>query len=115
MEGGSADEALARCLACARATPPDQRTPEVAAFIESDDLLAEVKQLLPLNAEGQAAEAGDGPELRRRALLAALKVGGCTIPRLCRMRRTCPARGLPSALLPGSSAALLAPCGRRVR
>ncbi|PSC71360.1 arsenite methyltransferase isoform B [Micractinium conductrix] len=74
MEGGSADEALARCLACARATPPDQRTPEVAAFIESDDLLAEVKQLLPLNAEGQAAEAGDGPELRRRALLAALKL-----------------------------------------
>ena len=58
-----------RRLARAKAVPPADRTPEVAAFVASD----EVCQLLPLTASGRPALAV-GPAARERFLLALLKV-----------------------------------------
>ena len=61
-------EFLERRLTRATAVPPAERTPEVAAFVESMQLLREVRELLPLTADGEAA-LPDTPEMRR-------KVGG---------------------------------------
>ena len=61
-------EFLERRLARATAVPPAERSPDVAAFVESAQLLREARELLPLNADGEAA-LPDTPETRR-------KVGG---------------------------------------
>lgn len=45
------EERLRRCTAI----PPDQRSPDVAAFVEGQQLLAEARALLPLTADGQPA------------------------------------------------------------
>jgi hypothetical protein len=58
-------EFLERRLARATAVPPAERSPEVAAFVESMQLLREAGELLPLTAAGEAA-LPDTPETRRQ-------------------------------------------------
>lgn len=48
-------EFLQRRLARAQCIPADQRSPEVAAFVESEAALAEARSLLPLDGSGAAA------------------------------------------------------------
>jgi hypothetical protein len=48
-------EFLERRLARATAVPPAERSPDVAAFVESVQLLREVEQLLPLTPDGRPA------------------------------------------------------------
>lgn len=52
---GSGAQFLQRRLQRAQQVPPEQRSPEVAAFVESEALLAEARQLLPLTQHGTAA------------------------------------------------------------
>ena len=85
-----------RRLARAKAVPPADRTPEVAAFVASDELFREVCQLLPLAASGQPALA-PGPPARQRLLLAALAV----VPRVRPRVRSLPRPRRP--LLPARS------------
>ena len=48
-------EFLERRLARARAVPPAERSPEVAGFVETVELLLEARELLPLTSGGKAA------------------------------------------------------------
>jgi hypothetical protein len=48
-------EFLERRLARATAVPPAERSPEVAAFVESVQLLREARELLPLTNAGKPA------------------------------------------------------------
>ena len=48
-------EFLQRRLARAAAVPPAERSPEVAAFLESVQLLREARELLPLTSAGRPA------------------------------------------------------------
>jgi hypothetical protein len=48
-------EFLERRLARATAVPPAERSPDVAAFVESVQVQREVEQLLPLTTDGRAA------------------------------------------------------------
>jgi hypothetical protein len=56
---------LERRLARATAVPPAERSPDVAAFVESVQLLRQVMQLLPLTPEGNPA-LPDNPATRRK-------------------------------------------------
>jgi hypothetical protein len=58
-------EFLERRLARAAAVPPEQRSPEVAAFVESVQLIREACDLLPL-AAARTPELPDTPETRRK-------------------------------------------------
>ena len=58
-------EYLERRLARATAVPPAERSPEVAAFVESVQLMREACKLLPLTADGDAA-LPDTPATRRQ-------------------------------------------------
>jgi hypothetical protein len=58
-------EFLKRRLARATAVPPAERSPEVAAFVESVQLLREACKLLPLTPHGDAA-LPDAPATRRQ-------------------------------------------------
>jgi hypothetical protein len=48
-------EFLERRLARATAVPPAERSPEVAAFVKSMQLLCEARELLPLTEDGRPA------------------------------------------------------------
>ena len=77
---------LRRRLERATAVPPAERSPEVAAFVESAQLLREACELLPLRANGRPAlSAGEATQCR--VLLAVAKV--------TRAELVCPAPMLP--------------------
>ena len=57
-------EFLERRLARATAVPPAERSPDVAAFVQSVQLIREIAQLLPLTPDGSAA-LPDTPATRR--------------------------------------------------
>lgn len=70
-------EFLARRLARAAAIPPEQRSQDVAIFLESEELLSEARQALPLDSHGRpalSAAAAASPAVRYRLLLAMAKV-----------------------------------------
>ena len=58
-------EFLERRLARATAVPPAERSPEVAAFVESVQLMRAAAQLLPLTPDGRPA-LPDTPATRRK-------------------------------------------------
>jgi hypothetical protein len=58
-------EFLERRLARATAVPPAERSPDVAAFVESVQLLREACELLPLTPEGRPA-LPNTPAMRRQ-------------------------------------------------
>ena len=64
---------LRRRLERATAVPPEQRSPEVAAFVESAQLLREALDLLPLTASGQPS-LPTGPTSEHHLLLALCKL-----------------------------------------
>jgi len=63
-------EFLLRRLARAEALSPAERTPDVAAFVDSVRLLRQVCQLLPLTASGEAALPLHSPATQRQLQLA---------------------------------------------
>jgi len=74
MEGRQpGHEFLLRRLARAEAVPPAERSPEVAAFVESVHLLQEACQLLPLTSDGQPALQPGTPATLQQVQLAFLK------------------------------------------
>jgi len=68
-------EFLERRLQRAQRVPPDQRSPEVAAFIESEALLTEARALLPLTASGAVALPLTAAVAKQKANMALLLAG----------------------------------------
>ncbi|KAL4440175.1 hypothetical protein ABPG75_003176 [Micractinium tetrahymenae] len=66
------EEFLRRRLARAAAIPPDQRSPEVSAFVAAMQLPDQVATLLPLRADGTAALPLDSADTGRRQALGVL-------------------------------------------
>ncbi|KAL4440122.1 hypothetical protein ABPG75_003123 [Micractinium tetrahymenae] len=68
------EEFLWQRLARAAAVPPEQRSPEVAAFIAAMQLPELVAALMPLTEAGEPALALDSIDTQQRVLLAGLKL-----------------------------------------